>query len=90
MDCESYSKKHDDTEEVFSDFPSMGVDLIKKINFKVAFFLFITSILIFSDIFIYNILPKSYVDGDCPNTNGVMVQITVLILAYIICKLQLK
>ena len=24
-----------------SDFPSMGVDLLKKINFKVAFFMFL-------------------------------------------------
>jgi hypothetical protein len=69
------------------DFPSMGVDLIKRINFKVAFFIFILGLFIFSDIFI-EILPTSYQDGtNCTNSYGTVVQMVILVILYIIIDL---
>ena len=71
-----------------SDFPSMGVDLLKKINFKVAFFMFLIGLFIFSDIFIEKCLPKSCRDvTNSTNSYGTVVQMTILVLAYIVIDL---
>ena len=71
-----------------SDFPSMGVDLLKKINFKVAFFMFLIGLFIFSDIFIEKCLPKSSLDStNSTNSYGTVVQMTILVLAYIVIDL---
>ena len=71
-----------------SDFPSMGVDLLKKINFKVAFFMFLIGLFIFSDIFIEKCLPASYQDGsNCTNSYGTVAQMTILVLAYVVIDL---
>lgn len=68
-----------------SDFPSMGVDLLKKVNFKVAFFLAIFGIFLLSDIFIEKFLPNKYKDDTgTPNTSGTVVQLVILILFYMI------
>ena len=72
------------------DFPSMGVNLIKKINFKVSIFLFFIGIFIFSDIFIENILPKNTIDGFCTNTQGTMIQLLSFVIAYIILDLMVQ
>ena len=67
------------------DFPSIFADLIGKINWKIAFFLYIFATLIFSDLFVDSVL--AYADNTseagCPTTKGSMIQITFLILAYI-------
>jgi hypothetical protein len=71
-----------------SDFPSMGVDLIKRINIKVAFFIFIIGLFVFSDVFIEKFLPIDYHDGtNEPNTSGTIVQLVVLVLCYIVIDL---
>ena len=71
-----------------SDFPSMGVDLLKKINFKVAFFMFLIGLFIFSDIFIEKCLPASYQDGsNCTNSYGTIAQMTILVLVYVVIDL---
>lgn len=69
------------------DFPSIGVDLLKKINFKVAIFLFLIGAFILSDIFIENALPRKYINGDCADTSGTMIQLLCLVLAYLIIDL---
>ena len=73
--------------ECRGDFPSMCMDLCKKINFKVGIFLFIIGIFLFSDTFIYTFLPKSMVDGDCVNTKGTIVQLIIFIIFYFIIDL---
>lgn len=85
----SDSEKLIDTEEetskkeVSGDFPSMGVDLIKKVNFKVAFFLLLIGLFLFSDIFIEKFLPTGYHEAGCANTNGTVVQLVLFVIAYI-------
>lgn len=72
------------------DFPSIIMDITKKINFKLAFFLYIAGLIIFSDIFIENVLPSSMVDGICTNTKGTMVQLLLLVISYIIIDLSIQ
>lgn len=87
-DTEDKQIKKIDNSNANSDFPNMFVDLIKKVNVKVSIFLFILGIFIFSDIFIENFLPSSYQDGtNCPNSSGTVVQLVILVLAYIIIDL---
>jgi hypothetical protein len=73
--------------ECDSDFPSIGVDLLKKTNFKVAIFLFLIGIFIFSDVFIENCLPKKYRDGNCATTQGTVMQLLMLVLCYLVIDL---
>jgi hypothetical protein len=93
-DCESLLPEEGQThcdkkvdEETGDDFPSMFVDIFKKINFKIAFFLFIVGIFIFSDIFIENIIkpwsPDSVDGSDVPTSKGVFIQLIFLTLGYI-------
>jgi hypothetical protein len=69
------------------DFPSIGVDLIKKINFKVAIFLFFIGLFIFSDVFIENFLPKNNIDGYCADSQGTMIQLLLFVCLYVIVDL---
>jgi hypothetical protein len=81
-------KKAQDPVNESSDFPSMGVDLIKRINFKVALFLLFIGLFVFSDVFIENVLPTNYQDGtNCPNTQGTATQLIILVLLYIVIDL---
>ena len=74
-----------------SDFPSMGVDLLKRINFKVSLFIFLIGLFILSDIFIDKFLPVSYQDGtNCPNSSGTVVQLIILVICYIIVDLLVQ
>lgn len=68
------------------DFPSMTFDLMKKINWKIALFIFAASIFIFSDVFTDSVLvlSKNSMDGNCPNTKGTIIQIAFLVVFYII------
>jgi hypothetical protein len=74
-------------EETTDDFPSMFVDIFKKVNFKIAFFLFVIGIFIFSDIFIENIIKPWSIDSvdgsDVPTSKGVFIQLIFLTLGYI-------
>jgi hypothetical protein len=71
-----------------SDFPSMGIDLLKRVNIKVAFFLMLIGLFLFSDVFIEKVLPASYQDGaNCPNSMGTMMQLLLLVLAYLVIDL---
>ena len=78
------------TPEKNSDFPSIGIDLIKKINFKTAIFLFIIGIFIFSDTFIENILPSKFVYAGCTNSKGTVAQMLLLVFAYIVIDLMVS
>lgn len=81
-------KKEEDT--VKSDFPSIGIDLIKKINIKVSIFLFFIGLFIFSDIFIENFLPKNTVDGYCADSKGTTIQMLWFVFAYLLVDLLVQ
>lgn len=95
-DCESLVDVPDEKESCEptiggeNDFPSMGVDLIKRVNFKVAFFLLLLGVFLFSDLFVENILSAKYRDADTPNTMGTTVQLVVFVLAYVIIDLLVQ
>ena len=75
-----------------TDFMKISGNLLMNINYKVAFFLFIVGIIVFSDLFISNIINKfqNSADGECPNTKGTMIQLMFIIIAYIIIDLIVK
>lgn len=78
-------------DKVEADFPSLTMDLVKKVNFKVSFFLFIMGIFLLSDYFTENCLPKSYSDGtNNTNTWGALAQITILVIFYIVIDLLVQ
>jgi hypothetical protein len=88
-DYESF-EKNDYECESNDDFPSIFTDIFKTINWKVAFFMYLLAIVIFSDVFIDIMLTKDSIYGDCPNTKGTMIQITFLIIGYIIIDLLVQ
>lgn len=72
-----------------TDFVSVGGNIISNINLKVAFFIFLLGMVIFSDIFI-TILGKfssANVDGSCTTTQGTFIQLLLLVIGYIILDL---
>lgn len=77
-------------QNLHDDFPSIFIELIKKINFKVAFFLYFIGVIIFSDVFIENILSKNMINGDCADSKGTMIQLLVLVSAYILIDILVK
>ena len=75
--------------EIDGDFPSISIELLKKINAKVAIFLMIIGIFLFSDIFI-EIMPDSYKSGDTPTTHGTILQLTLLVISYLVLDLLIQ
>jgi hypothetical protein len=71
------------------DFPSMATDLIRKVNWKIALFLFALMVFVFSDVFMELTLNSfdGAIEGDCPTTKGTVIQIIVVILSYIVLDL---
>jgi len=65
------------------DFPSMGMDLLKKINFKIAIFIFVIGLFIFSDVFVKKIMPANYSVLDSPTNIGTIMQMGTLTASYI-------
>jgi hypothetical protein len=64
----------------------MFSDLCHIINFKVAIFLFIFGMLLFSDVFINNVLSKfqDATSGDAATTKGTVVQLSIFVLFYLV------
>ena len=88
------NKKHNKSKDCdeLSDFPSMSVDLFKRINLKVAFFLTLMGIFLFSDVFIEKFLSNKYKDesGTTANTSGTAVQLTIFIIFYIVVDILIQ
>lgn len=75
-----------------TDFMKVTGNLLMNINYKVAFLLFVVSMLIFSNVFIDGILRgfDGTVEADCPTTKGTIGQLIVMVLVYIILDLIVK
>lgn len=75
-----------------TDLMKMSGNLLSNINYKVAFLLFIVSMILFSDVFIESVLGRfsGTVDGDCTTTKGTMLQLLFMVVAYIILDLIVK
>ena len=75
-----------------TDFLNVTGNFLTDINYKISIFIFFIGILIFSDIFISNILSKfgGAVDGESPTTKGTIIQLLFLTIAYIIADLLSK
>jgi hypothetical protein len=74
-----------------SDFVSMSGNVLSMINYKVAFFMYIIGMLIFSDLFIEGVLQtmsNDLVEGTCTTTKGTCVQLLFFIIAYILLDLS--
>lgn len=75
-----------------TDLMKMTGNLLSNINYKVAFLLFVVSMILFSDVFIEGVLSgfSGAVDGDCTTTKGTMLQLLFMVIAYIILDLIVK
>jgi hypothetical protein len=75
-----------------NDFASMLIEFVRLINFKMAFYIFILGLLIFSSLFVERVLVgfSSAVEDGTPTNKGVIIQLTFLSLAYIIIDLLTK
>lgn len=71
---------------------SMVTDFFGKINFKIAIFLFIFGIFIFSDLFIEHVLSKikDASSADTSTSKGTMIQLLVLVLLYLVVDLLVQ
>ena len=68
------------------DLGGMFTDFVGRINFKVAIFLMIFGIFIFSDLFIENILAgiKGTTSADTTTTKGTVIQLLIIVLFYLV------
>lgn len=94
--------KKTDTEELIvddtqddpkkSDFVKIGSDVATSLNIKIAFFLFIIGMVIFSDVFIDGVLSKmpDTVQGEITTTKGTMLQLLIFVLLYIVVDLVVQ
>jgi hypothetical protein len=75
-----------------TDFMNISGNILTNINYKVTFLLFIMGMLLFSDVFIENVLTKfkDTVDGECTTTKGTIIQLLLLIISYIVLDLLVK
>lgn len=73
-------------------FSSMVCDVFKKINFKIALFLFVAVLVLFSNVYIENILSSFddvYVEGQF-TTKGMLIQSLTLAVLYLVFDLLVQ
>ena len=90
----SESDKSTEKTESKSDFVEALGNVTCNINFKMAIFLFIIGMCIFSDLFINGVLSKFdgaiSASGECASTKGTIIQLTIFILLYLVLDLLMK
>lgn len=91
-DYEPVKKKKSKNKSKKTDLMKMTGNLLSSINYKVAFLLFVVSMLIFSYSFIENVLNgfSGTVEGDCTTTKGTMLQLLFMVIVYIILDLVVQ
>ncbi len=90
---EKISDKYKNKKNDNSDLIGMITELIGKVNFKIAIFLFILSIIIFSDSFVELFLqdiPGAVDDTDNPTSKGTIIQLMFQTFGYIIIDLLIN
>lgn len=92
-----YDDRQDDDESEdkkgkSDDFITMANDLFSKINLKLAIFIFVLGVILFSDLFIDNVLAKlpGMVIDQHTTTNGTLVQIGLLSVGSLFADLLIK
>lgn len=90
VDTETLSMSEDvnfkkNKDEQRDDLGKMTNDLFESINFKIAIFIFIFGVFIFSDLFIDKFLSNisGATHGDTSTTKGTMIQLLILVLFYL-------
>ena len=81
------------TDSKKTDFVKITGGVLSSINFKIAFLIFAIGLIIFSDIFVNNVLmeiPDAVQPGEVITTKGTLLQLTFLVLGYIICDLLVQ
>lgn len=74
-----------------TDLMKISGGVLGNINYKVGFLLFFIGMLLFSDVFIDNVLPGTMHDGaGCANTIGTVTQLTVFVFVYLVLDLLVK
>lgn len=75
-----------------TDFMQMSGNLLTNISIKMSFILFFLGMIIFSDLFIDGFLNKfdGTVHGECTTTKGTVIQLLMLVFAYIVMDLVIK
>jgi hypothetical protein len=75
-----------------TSFPQIIANMLMCINWKVAAFLFIMGLFLFSDLFIDSILRQvpGSVDGITPSSKGTLIQMSLLVLSYIFVDSMIK
>jgi hypothetical protein len=75
-----------------TDFMKATGNLLSNINYKMAFILFFICMLIFSDIFIENVLSRfsDSVHGETTTSKGTVIQLLFVVLFYIIFDVLIK
>lgn len=80
------------TDSKKTDFVNASSSVIGNINFKLIFYMFLLGIILFSDLFISNVLthiPDS-VDGEYVTNKGTMIQLLVYSLGLLVFDLVIK
>lgn len=74
----------DNSEDKSGDSETILGQIVTKVNWKMGIFIFIIGILIFSDVFVNNILTRfnDSEDMGCPNNKGTLIQMGFLVCAY--------
>lgn len=75
-----------------TDFMKVSGGILSNINYKVALFLFVVSMIIFSDVFIeFAIRPfGDTVSDECTTTKGTMLQLIFMVVSYVFLDLVVK
>jgi hypothetical protein len=75
-----------------SDLMKITTDVATSINYKLAFFMFIVGMLLFSDIFIDSVLSKfsDAVVDECPTTKGTIIQLLIFSVVLIVLDLLIR
>ena len=79
----------EDVDPKKSDFVKISSETFTTLNIKIAVFLFFIGMVIFSDVFISNILVKipDSTEGESTTTKGTIAQLTIFVLMYLLVDL---
>lgn len=89
-DNSSYTDNYETNDD---DFPSMFMKLCSRINVKVAIFVFVIGLFIFSDIFVRSILGafnNAVGQLGAPTSHGTVIQLLFIVFGYIVIDLLVQ